>query len=378
MSSFIGASEAARLLGVTTATLYAYVSRGRISRRTGPDGRASLFALDEVEALAARSTRAPLGPRSTIDVRVSSSITVLRDDGLSIRGHELSDVVRSHSFEAIANLLWSGELGSGMWPTGRRSPALPPVTVPPGLQPVTKLAVAAQMLGDQFPDDDASMAARRLLSAAPDVLGARRRTGSIARRLTSVWRRSPSPELVAAVDTALGLLADHELATSTLAVRVAASVRATPMAAFAAGLAVVSGPLHGMASIEAHQFLEDCARCGVADTVACYRADRRRLPGFGHKVYRGPDPRFDVLLDSVRALSETAQSDRALIDEVLAEVGRVIPKHPNIDLALGALTYSAGLDHRVPLFAVARIAGWAAHYVEELDAPPVRYRGIIA
>jgi len=369
MSSFIGASEAARLLGVTTPTLYAYVSRGRIKRRTGADGRASLFALDEVEGLAARSRRGPLGPRPTIDVRVSSAITVLRDDGVSIRGRELPDLVRSHSFEAIADLLWTGQPGPGTWQAARRTA----LDLPPGLQPVTRLAVAAHILGDQFPGDDASTAGRRLLQAAPDVLGARRKTGSIAERLVSVWSRSPRPDLVAAVDTALGLLADHELATSTLAVRVAASVRAVPMAAFAAGLAVVSGPLHGMASIEAHGFFDECVEHGVPETVLRYRNERRRIPGFGHKVYRGRDPRFDVLLDSVRTLT-----DDHLIDEVMAEVGRVIPKHPNIDLALGALTHSAGLDHRVPLFAVARIAGWAAHYDEELDAPPVRYRGMTA
>ena len=370
VSSFIGASEAARLLGVTTATLYAYVSRGRITRRTGADGRVSLFALEEVEALAARSRRGPLGPRPTIDVRVSSAITVLRDDGLSIRGHELPELVRSSSFEAIADLLWTGETGSGSWPAERGNTPLP---LPPGLQPVTRLAVAAQVLGDLHPNDDPAGAARRLIQAAPDVLGAQRKTGSIATRLASVWLRTPPPDLVDAVDTALGLLADHELATSTLAVRVAASVRASPMAAFSAGLAVVSGPLHGMASIEAHNFLRECVEHGVPETVAAYRNDRRRIPGFGHKVYRGRDPRFDVLLNSVRQLT-----DDELVDEVLAEVGRVIPKHPNIDLALGALTHAAGLDDRVPIFAVARIAGWAAHYAEELDAPPVRYRGIIA
>lgn len=370
VSSYIGASEAARLLGVTPATLYAYVSRGRVNRSTGADGRTSLFAFDEIERLAERGRRAPLGPRPTIDVRVSSSITTLRHDGVSIRGHELPDLVRDHSFEAIADLLWSGQIGPGSWPVERGRAAL---VVPPGLQPVSRLAVAAQLLGDEFPDDDAATAARRLIEASPGVLGAQRKTGSIAMRLASVWRRTPATSLVGAIDTALGLLADHELATSTLAVRVAASVRAAPMAAFVAGLAVVSGPLHGMASIEVHGFLAECARDGVSPTVARYRAERRRIPGFGHKVYRGRDPRFDVLRESVRDLS-----DSDLIDEVHAEVGRVVPKHPNIDLALGALTHAADLDDRVPIFAVARIAGWAAHYAEELDAPPLRYRGVIA
>ena len=370
MSSFVGTSEAARLLGIAPATLYAYVSRGRISRQTGADGRTSLFALADVEELAERSRRGAIGPRPTIDVRISSSITTLREDGLSVRGHELPDLVRTHSFEAIADLLWTGSLGSGTW----KRPSSPLIPHTPGATaPISRLAIAAQVLGDRFPDDDATTAARRLIQVAPDVLGAGRVTGPVALRLASVWNRRPAPELVRAIDVALGLLADHELATSTLAVRVAASVRSSPMAAFVAGLAVVSGPLHGMASIEAHQFLTECAADGVAETVAVYRATRRRIPGFGHKVYRGVDPRFGVMLDAVANVG-----DLSLVNDVLAEVGRVVPKHPNIDLALGALTFVAGLDDRVPIFAVARIAGWAAHYAEELDEPPVRFRGITA
>lgn len=370
MSSFVGTSEAARLLGVTPATLYAYVSRGRITRQSGADGRTSLFALADVEELAQRSRRAAVGPRPTIDVRISSSITTLREDGLTIRGHELPDLARDHHFEAVADLLLTGALGDGLWKRDRRR-ALPPL--PEHLSPISRLAVTAQMLGDEFPDDDAAAAGRRLIDATPDVLGARRATGSIATRLASVWTQRPSPALVHAVDLALGLLADHELATSTLAVRVAASVRAAPMAAFAAGLAVVSGPLHGMASLDAHQFFAECARDGVAETVAAHRSAQRRIPGFGHKVYRGVDPRFAVLLEAIERVG-----DVSLVHEVLAEVGRTVPQHPNIDLALGALTLVAGLDDRVPIFAVARIAGWAAHYAEELDEAPLRFRGVTA
>jgi citrate synthase len=66
----------------------------------------------------------------------------------------------------------------------------------------------------------------------------------------------------------------------------------------------------------------------------------------------------------------------AVVDAVIAEVGRTVPKHPNVDLALGALSWIGGFNPQAPLFAIARIAGWAAHYNEELHAPPVRYRGV--
>ena len=65
-----------------------------------------------------------------------------------------------------------------------------------------------------------------------------------------------------------------------------------------------------------------------------------------------------------------------MIDVVLAEVLRTIPTAPNVDFALGALSWVAGLPDDVPIFAVARIAGWAAHYDEELAEPPVRFRGL--
>jgi citrate synthase len=109
------------------------------------------------------------------------------------------------------------------------------------------------------------------------------------------------------------------------------------------------------------------------------RSRRERIPGFGHKVYRGPDPRFVVLLDAVRELAARSTASAAkmdIVDAMLTEVGRAIPKHANIDAALGALSWIGALPAEVPIFAVARIAGWGAHYAEELEAPPVRYRGI--
>ena len=86
------------------------------------------------------------------------------------------------------------------------------------------------------------------------------------------------------------MLADHELATSTLAVRLAASVRSAPYDAVVAGLAVVTGPLHGAAAAEAHRFLAECAADGVAAVVTRRLANGERLPGFGHKIYAGDDP----------------------------------------------------------------------------------------
>lgn len=374
MTTYVRAAEAARLLGVTPATLYAYVSRGRVERTTGPDGRTSLFALEEIEQLANKGRRTVPSTRPTIDVQVTSDITVLSDDGVHHRGRPLEELVGC-TYEQVAELLWSGRLPTDTtWDPVSAADQEAIGRLPTVERPITRMAMATLLLGDLHPDDDCATAARRVLTASPVLLGATRRTGPFAHRLATAWTRRPAPELVGAVDRALVLLADHGLATSTLAVRVAASARTSPYAALAAGLAAVDGELHGSASALVHHFLAACERTDPGPEIDARRGRREMIPGFGHKVYRRLDPRVEPLLESVRAV---APSDRlALVEHTVEEVGRRIAAPPNVDLALGALTWTMGLDPHLPLFAVARIAGWAAHCEEEFAAPPLRYRGL--
>jgi citrate synthase len=135
----------------------------------------------------------------------------------------------------------------------------------------------------------------------------------------------------------------------------------------------MEGALHGAASADAHRLLAMCAETEPATVIGRLRSDRRQIPGFGHKVYRGVDPRFPPLLDDVRRLDPDVV---AVVDAAVTEAGRVMSHQPNVDLALGALTMAAGLDPGTPIFAIARIAGWGAHYAEEIGAPPVRFRGV--
>ena len=396
MTTYVRSAEAARLLGVSPATLYAYVSRGRISRLRAADGRTSLFAVDEIDALRTASRRTDPNPRPTIDVQIASSITRLADDGVQLRGFPLVDLQRNHCFEDVAELLLTAELPATptVWPPPE-SDDVAAVVAPLDLmvaKPIGRLIVAATVLAGLHPDDDTTRAARRLLAVAPHALAAPADAGTtttsmpdarravsdpdrFAGRLARVWVSDPGTELVDAIDAALVLLADHELATSTLAVRIAASVRSSPYTAIVAGLATVEGALHGSAAAHVHRFLDECLVDEPGTVVARARAERRRIPGFGHKVYRHEDPRFAPLLDTVRAI---APDDIRLdvIDVVLAEVLRTIPTAPNVDFALGALSWIAGLPDDVPIFAVARIAGWAAHYDEELAEAPVRFRGL--
>ena len=101
---------------------------------------------------------------------------------------------------------------------------------------------------------------------------------------------------------------------------------------------------------------------------------RERLPGYGHKIYKGDDPRLAPLLEVV-ALLPDPHGRRDVVDDLLAETGVRFTRRPNVDLGLGALTFVGDLPGDVPLFAIARIAGFAAHLIEELQERPLRYRG---
>ena len=200
--------------------------------------------------------------------------------------------------------------------------------------------------------------------------------GTVATRLAAAWHPDPTAELARVLDRALVLLADHELATSTLAVRVAGSTWPGPYLAFAAGLATVQGIYHGGASAQAYDLLVECERAGGAAEVVVRRLSaREKLPGFGHKIYVGDDPRLAPLLEIVAELPDP-DGRIDVVDDLLAETGVRMTKRPNVDIGLAALTFVAGLPGDIPLFAVARIAGFAAHLQEEMGERPVRYRGI--
>jgi citrate synthase len=179
---------------------------------------------------------------------------------------------------------------------------------------------------------------------------------------------------VRAVNAALILLADHELATSTVAVRVAASTRADLYDAVLAGLGVVAGPLHGGASQLAYGLVRDAEQLGAERALDDTLRWQHRLPGFGHSVYTGDDPRFTVLRNLVNDLWPAERPQ--VLDALLALAAERSIPGPNVDLGLGALTRAAGMaeDGGRTIFTIARVAGWTAHYLEELEERPIRYR----
>ncbi|WP_308205086.1 citrate/2-methylcitrate synthase, partial [Frankia tisae] len=184
------------------------------------------------------------------------------------------------------------------------------------------------------------------------------------------------PAAVACLDRALGLLADHDLAVSTFAARVAASARADPYAVVSAGLAALDGPLHGGASRLAYRLLAEVVDRGDAVLVVSeYLRAGQPIPGFGHGLYPDGDPRARALLAAITALP-AAEPLLAAAREIARAAGRERALRPNVDLALAVLTLAAGMPAEAGevIFAVARTVGWLAHALEEYQETPLRLR----
>jgi citrate synthase len=379
--------DAARRLGVKPATLYAYVSRGLLTSTPAADGRTSLLDAAEVEVLARRGRPRRSSRETGLDISIATSITEITD-AVRHRGHAQSELAVAHTFEEVAELLWLGRLDEGVrWP----APVQARVRPSRGADLAGRLVAAVTAT----PVDDSGRTAegvaatgRRLIPAM--VLACGPAAGGVPRlRLPDrapiagsvaglAWRalatgRPPSGAL-RALNAALVLLADHELAASTLAVRVAASTRAEPRACLLAGLATVSGPLHGAAS---RHVLRVLRRAGETNSEAALdeaSAALGLLPGFGHRLYRRGDPRVAVLLPLLR---EAWPRHRVWlhVDAVIAAARRR-GVEPNIDLPLAVLVVLAEMpdDAGEALFAVARSAGWLAHACEEYTEAPLRFR----
>jgi citrate synthase len=375
MERMLTTEEAARRLGVKVPTLYAYVSRGLLESHPDPVRRGSLFDLDEIEAVAARSR----GGRQTATrlATITTGVTQLDQKlGPIYRGRAATELARTHSFEEVAELLWQSE-DVGDW----TAPDLGPCPLTPTLERMRWALVlcgATDPLRADLRPAAVARAARRAAAALTDIVGptppGEEPDAPLAARLSARLTASAATMPTAAVDAALVLMADHELATSTMAVRIAASVRSDPYDALLAGLATLAGPLHGGASQQAYELLVVAERDGVPRALNDVLRERGRLPGFGHAVYKSGDARFDAL----RALAEPLLSEerQAILHEVVGLAAAHDVPLANCDLALAALSWGTGMppDTGRTIFAVARIAGWAAHYMEELTERPLRFR----
>ncbi|MCF0082112.1 citrate synthase [Streptomyces lomondensis] len=388
----LSTKEAAELLGVKPETVYAYVSRGQLGSRRVSGGRGSTFDAREVEALARRNRRESAGGSgSGGELSVRTRVTLIESDRYYYRGVDAVDLATRHTYEEVAEWLWTGRMRPGSTFTApaasvavarRAVGTLPEHAAPTDLLRVATIAAAtADPLRFDLSEDAVLGTARTLIptlvAALPHAGRDRRDTGPLAHRLwTRLCRRDPDEASLRALNTALALLIDHDLAASTLAVRVAASARAHAYAAVSAGLGVIEGPLHGAASGLAHRLLQDVLDQGdSAPVIADELRAGRRIPGLGHRLYPGEDPRARALFTVLEDIPAAEPSLLAARD-IVETTARHAPLHANVDLALAVLTTSCGMPPTAgeTIFAVARTAGWIAHALEEYGERPMRMR----
>ncbi|MFF1452775.1 citrate synthase [Streptomyces sp. NPDC058274] len=384
--------ETAELLGVKPETVYAYVSRGQLSSQRDPGGRGSTFDAAEVEAVARRNKRDPSGSSAAGgELSVRTRITLIDTDRYYFRGVDATELAARHSYEEIAEWLWTGHLRPGITFTApeasvtvarRAVDALPEHSSPTDRLRVAAIAAAAaDPLRFDLSESAVLGTARTLIptlvAALPPLRYDHRDEGPLPRRLWGrLTGRVPDEASLRALDTALGLLVDHDLAASTLAVRVAASARAHAYAAVSAGLGVLEGPLHGAASGLAHRLLLDVLDRGTAvPVIADELRAGRRIPGLGHRLYLGEDPRARALFALLEDVPHAAPA-LAAAQDIVATTARHTPLHANVDLALAVLTVASGMPATAgeTVFAVARTAGWIAHTLEEYGERPLRMR----
>ncbi len=382
-------AEAAARLGVKPASLYAYVSRGLLSRVRTAHG--SRFDALEVERFARSRRRAdPVGvvPGSPLMV-LDTDIALIEDGNLYFRGRDAIALSKERSFEQVARWLWGlPEDGAGfavdLHTLGALRSSIAALAHDASLarMQAAVLALGAEAAAaDTAPTVEAAIrAGQRLLGLLPRIFGkavTAAPDASVATILADALRTGPGqhPALAGVLDRALSLAVDHDLAVSTLAARISASARGSAYVGVLAALAVFDSPMHGTVSRDAVVLLRRI-HAGEPVSRALRIGDTRAgVPGFGHRIYRGPDPRALALLADIAVLDRDG-SVLAAVAHLRAAVHERAGLHPNIDLALAALVLAGELrdDAGVALFGIGRVVGWIAHIADEYGRAPMRLR----
>ncbi len=337
--------------------------------------------------------------------------------GLEYRGYQIEDLAAGVSYLEAAFLLLLGAL-----PTraelaafeerikGASSLPAPLITllrqVPRGNHPMDVLRSSVSVLAHFDPEVNAPPSdhaanvrkAERMLAAMPSAVAARERISQgkdpleprddldFASNFLYMTRGEvPSEAMRKAFDLSLVLYAEHELNASTFSARVTVSTLSDIYSGIVAAIGTLKGPLHGGANEEAWKVLEQVGSPEKAESwIQSALARKERIMGFGHRVYKTGDPRARILKSHCAALAAEVGDDRW---ERMAEpIERAVTDQkqlpPNVDWPSARLYHYMGLAIHLytPIFAIARLAGWAAHIIEQLDnnrlmRPRARYTG---
>jgi citrate synthase len=330
-------------------------------------------------------------------------------------GYDIHDLAEHATFEEVVHLLWHGRLPTALeldtlcaqlsaesqipdeiLDLLRRMPA--------GVHPMTALRTAISALAAHDPDGEAGdrdanlRKAIRLQAKAGPLVAAfdRIRNGhdpiaappglSLAEGFLFALRgEKPHPTEARAFDLCLVLHADHGLNASTFTARVIAATLSDMYSAVTGAVGALKGPLHGGANTAVMEMLEEI---GSEDRVDAFidaaLSSKRRIMGFGHRVYRTFDPRAVHLRRLSRELGEVAGDGKwyRMSEKILEGVKAKKGLDPNVDFFSASTYHVLGIarDLFTPIFAVSRMSGWTAHILEQLEnnrliRPRLRYVG---
>ena len=349
------------------------------------------------------TTTAPKGLEGV--VATNSSICYIDGDRgiLAYRGIDIHELADNSSFEETCYLLWFGRLPKRdelkdlqQKLAGERK--LDPAIIdflrraPKTALPMDVLRTAVSALSFYDPEDrkndhEANVhKAIRLTSEIAVIVAAydRIRKGKnvvepdkslshAANFLLQLTGTKPSSTAERALDIALILHADHELNASTFAARVTAATLSDMHSAITSAIGALKGPLHGGANEAVFQILQDIDR-SKADPVVYIKgmlAQKKKVPGFGHRVYHTEDPRATHLRKMSYDLGESnGQRQWYDMSEKIEHFVKAEKKlNANVDFYSASTYHTLGieLDLFTPIFAVSRISGWTAHVIEQLD-----------
>jgi len=391
-TAWISAAEAARNLDVTRATLYAYVSRGFIRSEAGPGAsRARRYSRDDVERLRRRAAERRDPDKVAAHALqwgmpvLESSITLIADDTLYYRGHDVVSLAHDASVEAVASLIWTGRLDDRRPEFAPPAPSVPaPRSTPFIIRAQAALALASAVDHQAFDlrSDAVVRAGWRILDLLVGIEAPRAR-GPIDVALARGWRLRPGADAV--VRAAIILCADHELNVSAFTARCVASAGSNPYAVVTAGLAALEGTKHGGSTARVEATLaamrrERSLRAALAERLR----HGQRIDGFGHPLYRQGDPRAAALLDMLERRYPKSPELRYARDFARAATA-LTGERPNVDFALGAVSRVLGLPSGsgLTLFAIGRTIGWIGHAIEQyavdhIIRPRAKYVGVVA